>query len=692
MKQPNTIAAGFLAVALVGCASGEQEKSQPGAELGTVSMALETTTSSGNRYRLRQAKFLLDRSTRALGDALPFPTPDVPPGLDLDELFGPETFERQVTLDSEDNILAPEMRAEVRTGDYRIFLQNGWFLQRLEGGQAVEVEANLEGSHTQVFRVSGGANTVVSYRFLTNGEEVVFDRGTVVVRPEVIEEDGGPIIPQPDATGALIETNLDALSALPLRDVMDAVGRNGRMFPDGELLYQSIIDSYASEGSARLLDATHCGSENPDGPPTLNGYPITCDRLEHEQFDFVDSWTTTAAVNRVDLAPEDGAHCGQQRLVFANSNFIGNGRMFIIVEAQIPNPAPECGIAGCQMLAQAWQLLASEPEPFARGELLREAFLDGSPVLQGSGFEAFIRAENLTVGTGQIRTNNFNDSPWTLREFKVVTDPFGELAMAIPFPTAEAPNGELWNDLSPLPQGEACRQNFLDAMDGLLTDNPARMAFVVDQACKDAESRNDFSQDYLGHLLGGSGLFMDQIAERLVGTDLSPEDIASRAHFAGSCIGCHEEAVGVSLGNGVFAPPSAGFVHISEQIIEPCADGTVNCSGLSPALRDVFLPHRANIHQALLQAPSCGGMVDPIPDDAGAGFGDGGVDFPEPPEPPFPGFPPFGGPVPRPGAGPVPPPLTGTVTVDDLVEAEDAARGGLRGMSTIGGEPAQSTH
>src|SRR5690606_34108741 len=106
-------------------------------------------------------------------------------------------------------------------------------------------------------------------------------------------------------------------------------------------------------------------------------------------------------------------------------------------------------------------------------------------------------------------------------------------------PTAESPHGALWNDTINLPAGEACRENFLEAIEGLLSNDPAEMAFIVDQECKNAESPNDgFTENYPLHLLEGSGEFEALLEDRLEGTGLSPFDIATRAQFAGSCIGC----------------------------------------------------------------------------------------------------------------------------------------------------------
>lgn len=174
---------------------------------------------------------------------------------------------------------------------------------------------------------------------------------------------------------------------------------------------------------------------------------------------------------------------------------------------------------------------------------------------------------------------------------------------------ADSPNGELWNDRSAaFAERPQCRTSILDAIAGLITDNPAQMSFVVDESCKDAESRNDGSQDYIFELEQGRvNGFRSEIAARIrelrPGSTLTPEHIADRAHFAGSCMGCHEEATGKELGNGVEAPFSHGFVHVNEFFDEEdCGDGT-NCFEISQALAEVFLPHRKTVIERLLATP-----------------------------------------------------------------------------------------
>jgi hypothetical protein len=350
--------------------------------------------------------------------------------------------------------------------------------------------------------------------------------------------------------------------------------------------------------------------------PSLNGYSLLCPRRESEQFANLDAWFPIAMVNRLDLAPADGADCGQQRMIFANNSPIGNSRMFMILEAQLPNPNPECGVDACRPIADFWSSLGAVDDPTARGRMLADAFLRS-----GVGpFAPFMNSDHLGPAGGQVRTNNFDDFEWTLREFHFQSAPD---VLPLPAPVAEAPNGELWNDLSTLPQGKACRQNFLEAMDGLLGDNLNAMSFPVAEECKDSESPNDFSrQDYSAHLASGSGEFIGELQAKLNGTGLSPLDIAARARFAGSCMGCHQEAGGSSLGGGLSVPFRGDFVHVSEASVEDCGDGTA-CFALSETLRDVFIPERLEALSRFIAAPAvCGGQGG---GGAGGSSGSGGA-------------------------------------------------------------------
>jgi hypothetical protein len=605
----------------------------PLVETGKLKMRLETTSASGKVYRLRQA---------------------VMPVTPFD--FGGSGL----TLRSEDDPTRAVLETFLNPGTFGIELQNGWFVEQVDEllGGAFPVEATLLSSAFQVFTIQSEQETFVKFDFEVDGQRVGFGPpGRVIVGIGVHErESGAP--PGVNPRRSLMETNQTAVAAFSLQQVLSAAEQNSGLVPDPLARYHELIDTYASAANARLSGAVHCGDETTNGAPSLNGYQLRCDRLEHQQFDNFGQWFPTAVVNRVDLAPTDGAHCGQQRLIFANNAFVGNGRMFIIVEAQIPNPNPACGVAACKPLAEFWATQSTIDDPKIRGARLAEAFVTGSGELAAAGFGPFLSVENLSVGTGNIRTNNFNDSPWTLREFKLERTSSG--AHVAPFPIDSAPHGALWNDLEALPAGEQCRTNFIDAVSGLLSNDPAEMAFIVDKPCLDAESPNDFfTQNYPSHLSQGSGTFRAALEARLSGTGLTPEDVAARAQFAGSCIGCHQEANGISLGLGVTAPFSTGFVHVAE-FSEDCGDGS-QCFAISSALKEVFLPRRSIALDALL------GTTGPC------SVGDAGVVDGGPPPPPI-------------EAGPPPPP-----PADAGSPPSPAVDGGAPRV-TLGGQPAGVTH
>ncbi|HEU4576939.1 MAG TPA: hypothetical protein VFS67_01700 [Polyangiaceae bacterium] len=638
-----------VAAASSACSSSKHGKSEPPDELGDImgetgslGLALTARGSSGTLYRLRQATFDVFRLG---GVAVPplTPVPDLPPSaVDAGPIFGiggsagtagsastgggagtggfggfggsvavggagggvvvppsPGDF-FDTTLSSENDPLSSTLEATIPTGAYQITLFDGWFLEKVVDGEAQRVNARLSGSSFQNFTINTNEQTFVSYRFETNGEVVEFGQGRLIVQIEVEEKESlGP-----NARRGVIETNLDALQGVSLRGALDAALQNSGASASGVTAtdaYHAIIDSYSSAATGRDPAAAHCDDQTTGGVASLNGFPLMCPRLEGAQFDNLDAWFPLAFVNRLDLAPADGANCGQQRIIFANGTPNGNSRMFMILEAQVPNPNPGCGVDACRPIAEFWSALTNVDDPILRGQMLQDAFLRS-----GVGpFGPFMNSAQLGPEGGQVRTNNFNDFVWTLREFHFQSAP---AVVPLPAPVAEAPNGELWNDLSPLPQGEACRQSFLAALPGLLGDNLSAMSFPIPEQCKDAESPNDFfRQDYQTHLASGSGAFIDQLQQAVAGTGLDAFDIANRARFAGSCMGCHQEASGSSLGGGLSAPFQGDFVHVSEFSTENCGDGTA-CRALSSALRDEFLPHRLEVQSRLLASPSsCGG-------------------------------------------------------------------------------------
>ena len=617
------------------CSSGrEHPREEPGeddvAESGTLNLALTARGESGSLYRLRDATFQINDFN----------------------------FNFFTQLSTENDPTASTLETTMPIGDFQIqvFSNVGDFsLERIEpDGSAVRVQSTLVSPSFQTFRINPNEQTNVSYRFETNGEIVDFGQGRLVIDLEVTERAQAN-------RRTVMETSQAALSGITLRGALDAALSNAGVSNVGAIdVYHALIDSYnAAPGFDDSL--RHCDDEETNGSPSINGFPLACPRLEGQLFNNLDNWFPMAFVNRLDLAPTDGSNCGQQRIIFGNND---GGRMFIIMEAQIPNPQPECGVSACLPLAEFWESLGTVDDPFLRGQLLTDAFL-----FNGTGpIAPFMNARNLGPEGGQIRTNNFNDFQWTLREFQLQPAPE---VLPVPVSVGEAPNGDLWNDNSLSPRGAQCRTSFLEAIPNLLSDNLATLGFPVAEECEDAESPNDgFRQDYSSHLSFGSGAFQSDIEAVISGTGLSASDVANRARFAGSCMGCHIESSGAFLGN-INAPFSSDFVHVSEQATEPCDGGT--CFGISEALRTVFLPHRINVQRNFLESGSvC--FVDPPPPpfpDAGVGGSAGAAGAAGAGDPGTGGF---AGSVGVAGTGPVP--------IEGVAVA--AAKGPLR---TLGGQP-----
>lgn len=451
------------------------------------------------------------------------------------------------------------------------------------------------------------------------------------------DDDGGPTCEPVEffdvnARRSLFETHEGALSAFSMHEVLDAMATNSGISANPAALHDQLMDTF--DVAPGVTGGAHCDDDVAfDGTSGLNGYPLQCPRAEHQQVGNIDDWFPIAAVNRFDLAPSDGSNCGEARLVFANRAPIGPGRNFIIFEAKVPNPDPGCGIDACAPVQEFWAELTHQDNPFKRGEILRAAFLDGHPGLEKEGFGPFVNVAAFSFGGGQVRTNSFNQGPWTLREFKTVAlfdgakdDLSAELGATslefVPVPVAANPFGELWDASTTQPHSKECAQALVATVESLMPDDPNLMGVDVPTACLAAESPDTSVMNY-AQQLGSGGSIAGAIAKQIDQLDpssgLTPTHIARRALFAGGCIGCHQQSNGGSnndLGNGVQTPNSLGFVHTHEVLQEDCGDGDGNCFRISSGLKDSFLPHRKAVMDAFLNdGPCCEGPVDILPVD-----------------------------------------------------------------------------
>lgn len=327
------------------------------------------------------------------------------------------------------------------------------------------------------------------------------------------------------------------------------------------------------------------------------------------------NFSAIALVNRFDLAglPQEGAtDCGEYRIVFARNSGKTDSlkRHLLIFEAVLPNPAPNgVDLSGCRPVAKFWARLSGISDQAERARRLKNFYFKGLP-----GFEPVVTARHYGSATpnakGQIRSNafiNFANIPttdWTLREF------FVSLASARPLirqTTAKTNPAELlFSDSDPHEKVLPFRTDFprqvpslsIDDINGFHMDTlqpkynqPLGIETTEGQAGIDAIFSNRLRR---------SPLLAAAIQSRITEATLTPQNIADRAQ-ALTCSGCHLFSNGVDLGGGLAFPSSMIFTHESERSVdmENSPDGGVRF-GISPALENVFLKHRAKILKAFL--------------------------------------------------------------------------------------------
>jgi hypothetical protein len=154
--------------ALTGCSGGPTGESQ---EMGTLSMPLTTHGPSGTEYRLRNAVFQIQSEYDYYDD---------------DGAAGAAPGGSSYTLSSEDDPTASSLNISVERGYYYVRLQPGWHMEKVVGGVATEVEAQLLSGSTQWVWVSANSTSWVEYQFGIGGRELWFN-GNLNINLQVYE-------------------------------------------------------------------------------------------------------------------------------------------------------------------------------------------------------------------------------------------------------------------------------------------------------------------------------------------------------------------------------------------------------------------------------------------------------------------------------------------------------------------------
>lgn len=341
---------------------------------------------------------------------------------------------------------------------------------------------------------------------------------------------------------------------------------------------------------------------------TVNGWPISCRNVEGDQATapefHIDRYQVIGLVNRFDLRDRVNFNdCGEYRAIFGRTD---GQRNFIIFEALIPNPTP--GVAsGCRSIQQFWQGLTTQNDAIVRSQLLRDFYFNGLPA---SNVRAPIDIRNFLPATGQIRTNQFMEPIWLLKEYKVSTAD-GVSTLNVVSDKAN-PVANLFDVNNTDPRAAAFRADFVENLPSLLVTDLSTFSLTVENDAHNNGqshasgniSENDFFTTFALNSRGSS--FETAIRTRLVelASPLTVDQVINRATSM-TCGGCHQpSAFGLNLPNivgpGQSWPDSGVFVHVTER-----ADATGSFP-LSPALNNVFLPARKRDMESFLNAPASG--------------------------------------------------------------------------------------
>ncbi|HYQ45606.1 MAG TPA: hypothetical protein VER11_26715 [Polyangiaceae bacterium] len=368
-----------------------------------------------------------------------------------------------------------------------------------------------------------------------------------------------------------------------------------------------------------LYAGPHCDDTvTPPIGSTINGYPYLCrDGAEGAQAscdpfaaDSTCAYIPIGLFNRYDQAPENGAHCGEYRIVYAKASGTTStsDRNLLIFEAALPNPHPQQGLKGCQLIIDTWANLTPENDIQARATVLENFYFNGygqgllGPVISIGNF-----GDN-ALGAGQIRTNQFSNTTtgWSFREFKLLRTCTGNVCSSMKFvPVTDKNNafGPLFEPNSTYATAAAFRSFFpsqvanlnASTIPGLDISTPDTFNTAQSQASGTTAAEMRYSVQFG---TGESSLRTAlQTQLTALGSTLTPDDIVARAQ-ALSCAGCHRLSNNAALGGGLTWPASQGFTHVSERATEVVGGETR--FQISDALINQFLPARQAIFEDFL--------------------------------------------------------------------------------------------
>lgn len=439
-----------------------------------------------------------------------------------------------------------------------------------------------------------------------------------------------PRVSGTDTNRSLVVTDSAILAQFPLKRTMDQIRTTANVAST-----QTTLDVW--QRWFKSFGASSASGDCDDANVDPNHYGLRCPRTNELALASLDpfaagaqtTFVPVALFNRFDLAPANGANCGEYRIVYAmrpNSTF---NRGFLIFEGVLPNPTPGAGINACLPVARFWQGLTTDASVSSRAAKLVKFYFTGgavagfAPVVQAAHYGLFT---NTGVPTsGQIRTNMFVALPppvpppppdsfqpplppeWQLREFKTkreCTNPASPATCHLTFAHQTAktnPAEELFAGTHA--KSSSFQPSFESQVPGLAaTTTVTGIRLGVADAFNEWESVSQASNVVYAN--SASSAMRSAIQSKLTAarSSLTPTNILDRATTQ-TCGGCHQQSNNQNLGGGLTWPASNGFTHVNED------------SHLSPALTSTFLPRRKVVLESFINARCGGAPSEQLPTD-----------------------------------------------------------------------------
>ncbi len=359
--------------------------------------------------------------------------------------------------------------------------------------------------------------------------------------------------------------------------------------------------------------------------PDDAGFRVTGGSGSVDLFDLV----PVALFNRMDLTAQDGATCGEHRIVYRDAT---NSGALVIFEARVLNPhGTSRGAGGCLPLARHWSLAGTLALPDAEGAVDTTALTDHMEALfyDGvGGFPSAIHYDHLGGVVGQVRGNAISawTSFWSLREWQLGSS----MVDGLPELRSVSVKDNALAELLTLPAGSGApetmglddddwgsfQDSFLDhwredllphmlspeaeGIDGTTADGRDFLGAIRVGVLDDFNEFQSVSQpveflatDASSDVLDAVACWLDDsldgcdIADPISGIDpdTSATHIVNRYVRAGTCAGCHlvsSQTAQRAVAPGVLWPRAGSFVHVSG-----------STGNLSRALHGTFLPTRS---------------------------------------------------------------------------------------------------